>query len=67
MAVVEKNDIKAWCQSFLAALERVTLPDDPSTWRQPEAIRNALESARQPAKPRGGPTAKVAAAANPPE
>ena len=57
MTVVEKNNIKAWCQSFLAALSRASSPDDPANWFQPEPIRDALENlkragARRPASKR---------------
>jgi trehalose 6-phosphate synthase len=47
MAVVEKNNITAWCQSFLAALSRASSPDDPTSWDQPEPIRNALENLKR--------------------
>jgi trehalose 6-phosphate synthase len=42
-AHIEKNNIKAWCQAFLAALARSPSADDPASWRQPEPIRQALE------------------------
>ena len=59
MALVEKNDIAAWCQSFLAALSRASSADDPANWLQPEPIRDALENferagARRPASKRCG-------------
>ena len=47
MKTVESNDITAWCRSFLAALERVALPD-PS--REPESIARALDNLREAAK-----------------
>jgi len=58
MAVIEKHDIAAWCQSFLAALARVAAAGDPTRWKKPESIRNALEklrlSASQPRKSTAG-------------
>jgi trehalose 6-phosphate synthase len=48
LAVVMKQDIAAWSQSFLAALGRAPSPDDPATWAQPEPIRHALEKLLQP-------------------
>jgi trehalose 6-phosphate synthase len=47
MAVVEKHDIAAWCQSFLTALTRVPGVDGPVTWTQPESIRRVLNKLRQ--------------------
>jgi trehalose 6-phosphate synthase len=47
MSVVQKHDIAAWCQSFLAALTRVTAADGPMTWSQPESIRRVLEKLRR--------------------
>jgi hypothetical protein len=38
---VQKNDVVAWCRSFLAQLERVR-SNDPASWRAPEPIRAAL-------------------------
>lgn len=62
LTVVEKNNIKAWCQSFLAALSRASSPDDPANWFQPEPIRDALENlkragARRPASKRAAEAA----------
>jgi len=47
LGVVETHDIKAWCQSFLAALTRVAGADDAITSSHPEAITRALEKLRQ--------------------
>jgi trehalose 6-phosphate synthase len=47
LAVIQKHDIAAWCRSFLAALTRVTEPEGPMTWTQPEPIRRVLEKLRQ--------------------
>ncbi len=55
MAVVVKQDIGAWCQSFLAALNRAPSRDDPSTWSHPEPIRHALEKLLQPRLRRQAP------------
>jgi trehalose 6-phosphate synthase len=55
MTTIEKNDIHFWCQSFLAALSRMSSPDDPITWSQPEPIRNALENLRRATTPRRVP------------
>jgi len=41
METVEKNNVVAWCRSFLAQLERVR-SNDPASWRAPEPIRAAL-------------------------
>ena len=46
LALVEKHDITAWCQTFLEALQRKVSSDDPASWRQPEPIRQALEKLR---------------------
>jgi trehalose 6-phosphate synthase len=43
MAVIGRNSLAAWCDSFLRALERGGGDDDPTTWRLPESIRHALE------------------------
>jgi trehalose 6-phosphate synthase len=47
LAVIEKNDLAAWCETFLRTLTRVGGDDDPTTWTQPEAIRRAMERLRQ--------------------
>jgi len=39
---VERNDVVAWCRSFLAQLERIRGNNDPVSWRAPETIRAAL-------------------------
>jgi trehalose 6-phosphate synthase len=39
---VEKNNVIAWSQSFLAQLERVRSKNGPESWRSPEPIRSAL-------------------------
>jgi len=41
MENVEKNNVVAWCRSFIAQLERVR-SNDPASWRAPEPIRAAL-------------------------
>src|SRR5262245_7668695 len=41
IATVEKNNVVAWCRSFIAQLERVR-SNDPAGWRAPEPIRSAL-------------------------
>jgi trehalose 6-phosphate synthase len=43
MGAVRTHDAAAWCQAFLAQLERVRSDDDPASWRSPEPIRAALE------------------------
>jgi trehalose 6-phosphate synthase len=56
MAVIEKSNLAAWCDSFLRALSRVSADDDPTTWTQPESIRRVMErlsqSVRKPASDR---------------
>jgi trehalose 6-phosphate synthase len=52
LAIVKKQNISAWCQSFLAALSRAPSPDDPARWHQPETIRHALEKLEQTKEPR---------------
>jgi trehalose 6-phosphate synthase len=47
MAVIEEQSLAAWCDSFLKALARVGGDDDPTTWRQPESIRHAMERLSQ--------------------
>jgi trehalose 6-phosphate synthase len=47
MAVIEKSNLAAWCDSFLRALSRVSADDDPTTWPQPESIRRAMERLSQ--------------------
>jgi trehalose 6-phosphate synthase len=47
MAVIEKSNLAAWCDSFLRALSRVPADDDPTTWTQPESIRRAMERLSQ--------------------
>jgi trehalose 6-phosphate synthase len=56
LAVIERSDLAAWCDSYLRALSRVSGGDDPTTWSQPESIRRALErlsqsEGRPPPKP----------------
>jgi trehalose-6-phosphate synthase len=46
MAVIERNSLAAWCDSYLKVLERVG-GDDPTTWHQPESIRFAMERLSQ--------------------
>lgn len=58
LALIEKNDITSWCQSFLGALSRASSPDDPANWHQPEAIRRALENLRR--GPAGRQASKLA-------
>jgi trehalose 6-phosphate synthase len=53
MGVIQKHDIAAWCESFLAALTRVSEADGPMTWSQPEPIRRVLEKLRQSMGNRG--------------
>jgi trehalose 6-phosphate synthase len=47
MAVIERNDLAAWCDSFLRALSRVPGDNDPTTWAQPDAIRRAMDRLTQ--------------------
>jgi trehalose 6-phosphate synthase len=47
MAVIERNDLAAWCESFLRALSRVPGDNDPTTWVQPESMRLALDRLSQ--------------------
>jgi trehalose 6-phosphate synthase len=47
MAVIEKSNLAAWCDSFLRALARVPADDDPTAWTQPESIRRAMERLSQ--------------------
>jgi trehalose 6-phosphate synthase len=47
MAVIERNGLAAWCDSYLNALARVGGPDDPTSWHQPESIRHAMERLSQ--------------------
>jgi len=47
MAVIEKNDLAAWCDSFLRALSRGSGENDPTTWVQPESIRRAMDRLSQ--------------------
>jgi trehalose 6-phosphate synthase len=56
LAVIERSNLAAWCDSYLRALSRVSGGDDPTTWSQPESIRRALErlsqsEGRPPPKP----------------
>ena len=46
----EKNDINAWCRSFLAALEQVAWSGDNIAGGEPEAITRALEKLRKQGK-----------------
>jgi trehalose 6-phosphate synthase len=41
MAVIERNDLAAWCDSFLRALSRLSGDNDPTA--QPESIRRAMD------------------------
>jgi len=50
METVEKNDINAWCRSFLAALEQVAWSGDNIAGGEPEAITRALEKLRKQGK-----------------
>jgi trehalose 6-phosphate synthase len=43
MARLWANDTMAWCQSFLAQLERTRSVNNPSNWKSPDPIRAALE------------------------
>jgi trehalose 6-phosphate synthase len=60
MEVVQRNDVSAWCDSFLAELDRAPSSDDPVNWHQPEPIRLALEklklaaARRVPVRPAAG-------------
>jgi trehalose 6-phosphate synthase len=65
MAVVERSDLAAWCNSYLKALTRVPGNDDPTTWHQPESIRLALERLRQSVVQPPKPTDRGAKAASP--
>jgi trehalose 6-phosphate synthase len=57
MAVIEKSNLAAWCDSFLRALARVPADDDPTAWTQPESIRRAMERLSQSVrKPPSDPT-----------
>jgi trehalose 6-phosphate synthase len=47
METIEKNDIAAWCHSFLAALENLAEPDKP-----PGEITRALEKLRGAGQPK---------------
>jgi trehalose 6-phosphate synthase len=47
LGFIEKHDIAAWCQSFLAALTRVPAGDDAGTLNPSEAITRALERLSQ--------------------
>jgi trehalose 6-phosphate synthase len=47
LRVVETHDIRAWCQSFLAALTRVACANEAVASSHPEAITRALEKLRQ--------------------
>ncbi len=47
MAVIERNNLAAWCDSFLRALSRVSGENDPTTWAQPESIRRAMDRLSQ--------------------
>jgi trehalose 6-phosphate synthase len=53
IATIEKNDITAWCRSFLAALENLADPGKP-----PEEIARALEKLRGTSQP--APKARAA-------
>ena len=59
MAVIARNDLAAWCDSFLRALSRGSGENDPTTWTQPESIRRAMDRLSQavrgapPQKPHG--------------
>ena len=63
MEAVEKNDIHAWCRSFLAALQQVPWSGDVVSGREPEAISRTLERLRRQGsaapKPRSNPTKVV--------
>lgn len=61
MAVIERHSLAVWCDSFLKALARRGGDDDPSTWRQPESMRRALERLKQSVgKPGGGSLSPLA-------
>jgi trehalose 6-phosphate synthase len=47
LGVVERNDIRAWCESFLAALARAPGTNDAVASSHPDAIVRALENLRQ--------------------
>ena len=47
MAVIARNDLAAWCDSFLRALSPVPGDNDPTTWTQPESIRRAMDRLNQ--------------------
>jgi trehalose 6-phosphate synthase len=47
MAVIERNDLAAWCDSFLRVLSRVPGDNDPTTWTQPESISRAMDRLSQ--------------------
>jgi trehalose 6-phosphate synthase len=47
MSVIERNNLAAWCDSFLRGLSRISGDDDPTTWTQPESIRRALDRLSQ--------------------
>jgi trehalose 6-phosphate synthase len=49
LEIVEKNDITAWCRSYLAALEGSASRDDPTISREPASITKALENLRRAA------------------
>ena len=56
LSVVQNNDIRTWCQAFLDQLAKVSSPDDPETWQEPEPIRHALEKlSHVSARPSPGP------------
>jgi trehalose 6-phosphate synthase len=47
LAVIERNNLAAWCDSFLRALSRVSGDNDPTNWTQPESIRRAMDRLSQ--------------------
>jgi hypothetical protein len=47
MAVIERNSLAAWCDSFLRVLSQGSGENDPTTWIQPESIRRAMDQLTQ--------------------
>jgi trehalose 6-phosphate synthase len=51
--IIEKNDIAAWCKSYLLALERLAERDDPGVSQEPKSITRALDNLRKATRPSG--------------
>jgi trehalose 6-phosphate synthase len=62
IAELRRHDATGWCRAFLARLERLRSPDDPSSWHPSEPIRAALEKLQQASPPQRQGSRKLWAA-----